>query len=288
MEENVMPEMTFEEALEAMGKRLDADLAEYDHEGAKARMIKRQKAHDPNALSHWFPLVRDAGLPVPETVMLTMSDGALSACMDMIDCALTDDGRAELEAFAADIDAAARQVGYPAFLRTDHGSGKHLWERCCDLRTAEAIPDHIYGLVEWSFMVDFMVLPYRKWAVRERLPVKPLGVCENWEGMPIVRELRVFAEAGKVVCAHPYWPEHALEHAGAGDVDIAALHSMEGAGAALDIARRASEVVEGSWSVDLLDTERGWYLIDMAEAHRSYHWESCPKRKTAPPVKARP
>ena len=46
--------------------------------------------------------------------------------------------------------------------------------------------------------------------------------------------------------------------------------------ALMEIAETASRVCGGSWSVDLLQTERGWFLTDMAEARSSYHWEDCP------------
>lgn len=29
-------------------------------------------------------------------------------------------------------------------------------------------------------------------------------------------------------------------------------------------------------SVDILDTEKGWFVTDMAEADKSFHWEGCP------------
>ena len=32
----------------------------------------------------------------------------------------------------------------------------------------------------------------------------------------------------------------------------------------------------GRWSVDVLETERGWFITDMAQAHVSHHWEGCP------------
>ena len=31
----------------------------------------------------------------------------------------------------------------------------------------------------------------------------------------------------------------------------------------------------GHWSVDILETERGWYVTDMALAPRSWHWPHC-------------
>lgn len=41
------------------------------------------------------------------------------------------------------------------------------------------------------------------------------------------------------------------------------------------IAEKAGKAVGGQWSIDILDTSRGWFLTDMALAHRSFHWEGC-------------
>lgn len=33
--------------------------------------------------------------------------------------------------------------------------------------------------------------------------------------------------------------------------------------------------VKWAWSVDVLETRRGWFVTDMAEAARSFHWPGC-------------
>ncbi len=43
------------------------------------------------------------------------------------------------------------------------------------------------------------------------------------------------------------------------------------------LASRAGAAIGGAWSVDILETTRGWFVTDMAEAHKSYHWPTCPK-----------
>ena len=43
-----------------------------------------------------------------------------------------------------------------------------------------------------------------------------------------------------------------------------------------NLASAAGKAVGGEWSVDILETRRGWYITDMAEAYKSWHWEGCP------------
>jgi len=43
-----------------------------------------------------------------------------------------------------------------------------------------------------------------------------------------------------------------------------------------EYSKKASEVIEGYWSVDFCRAKKGdWYLIDMAEAEKSWHPSSC-------------
>jgi hypothetical protein len=41
-------------------------------------------------------------------------------------------------------------------------------------------------------------------------------------------------------------------------------------------AKAAGCAVGGAWSVDILETKRGWFVTDMAEAEKSFHWPECP------------
>jgi hypothetical protein len=231
---------------------------------------------DRTALSHWFPVVYGAGLPVPNTIIIDMPKEAQEAAFACFDGQEAGD----MSGFIASIDEAARELGYPAFLRTDHTSGKHDWKDNCHLPSAEAIGARVMGIIEYSEIASFIGLPWDRWAVREMLPTKAVGICPRFGDMPICREFRFFVRGGEVVCKHPYWPLAALEQGGAiypGDFDYDAfcrLSSDEDAELSR-IASIAGEVLGGAWSVDLLETERGWFLTDMAEAHKSFHWDGC-------------
>jgi len=67
----------------------------------------------------------------------------------------------------------------------------------------------------------------------------------------------------------------ALERGGTEQVNYEALCRMDDESALVMLATQAGKAVGGAWSVDILETERGWYVTDMAEAHKSSHWEGC-------------
>ncbi|MCB2186261.1 MAG: hypothetical protein KQJ78_07580 [Deltaproteobacteria bacterium] len=231
---------------------------------------------DKNALSYWFPKLEAAGLPVPKTIIVPMPELAQKCLWAALDG--KDLHRAEAEKFFLEISRAANQVGLPCFLRTDHTSGKHGWQSTCYLHSTAVITGHVYSIVEYSVMAGLVGLPWDTWAVREMLPTKPFGVCPRYGNMPICREFRFFVQDARVVCFHPYWPREALEQ-GRASADLAyeELTSLNGEDLReiMDLASSAGRAVGGAWSVDILDTARGWFITDMAEAELSWHWPGC-------------
>jgi hypothetical protein len=229
-------------------------------------------------LSYWFPKLEAAGLPVPKTIIVPMHREAQRNVWAALDGkhGTAEQGAASLQ-FVSDLRGAADSIGFPCFLRTDHTSGKHGWENTCFLPAAESIPSHILAIAEYSAMAGIMGLPFDVWVVRELLPTKPFGVCPNYGNMPICKEFRFFVEDGLVRCHHPYWPLGALEQGGANpDLDYELLCWMGNTAELYVLASAAGKAVGGRWSVDLLETEKGWFITDMAEAEKSFHWERCP------------
>jgi hypothetical protein len=236
---------------------------------------------DKTALSYWFPQLAASGLPVPKTKILRMPVAAQEDIWAAFDGKDGSDGGAAMKQFAAEVAAVAAEFGYPFFLRTDLTSGKHNWENTCFVPAAIDIPRHIFAIVEFSECADIIGLAWDTWVIRELLPTLPLGICPNYGNMPVCREFRFFVDDGKVRCWHPYWPKHALEDGGADlivAIDYDKLCDMGDAAAGLYVlAEKAGRAVGGSWSIDILETRRGWYVTDMAEAHKSFHWEDCKK-----------
>lgn len=228
-----------------------------------------------NCLSWWFPRILAAGLPVPRTRILKAPE-ALEA--DLGSWRRSDPTPWSLVTLADAIRDVAHEVGgFPLFLRTGFGSGKHEWSRTCHVAKSNSVERHVYALFEWSNMVDLLGLPCDTWVVRELMPVK--AAFTAFDGFPVAKERRWFVKDGEVVRWHPYWPPGALEGhvetegwrealAEANRPDPGEVEELRG------LALRASRACPGEWSVDFLHVEgRGWVLIDMADARRSWTWE---------------
>jgi hypothetical protein len=221
-----------------------------------------------NGLEWWFPRIKAAGLPVPKTVIVPTGDCELTRLLEETP-----------EGFAVFVDAvrsAAEQVGWPAFLRTGQTSNKHAWEDTAFLTGPDAIPRHIYALVEFSEIADFMGLDYSHWVVREMLPTMPLGKLTAYRNMPL------FTKDGKVQCYHSYWPERAIRD-GKPDWEwepVSGMRALEIVPSEVEELTTMAEIAaaacpEEDWSIDFLYTARGFFLTDMAIASRSWHWPAC-------------
>jgi len=191
-------------------------------------------------------------------------------------------------------------LGLPCFLRSGQTSGKHEWRDTCFLPSddREVIAHHLYEVVVYSHTADFMGMPCDVWAVREMLPTVPVGTA--YRGMPVCREFRYFIGGGKILCRHPYWPRDAVP--GLTDEQYAKLceppetierpprpkptskieqireyhRGLPDDATADEIVLAVAErFMEAEWSVDLLWTERGWFVTDMARAEDSWHWPEC-------------
>lgn len=229
---------------------------------------------DRTCMSHWLPRLEAAGLPVLRTILTRMPREAYADVFNLFD-GKPIEGPANV--FLRELAAAATEIGYPAFLRTGMTSGKHSWSRTCYLTDPTRLLSHVASLVEFSECVSFVGLSCDWWAVRELLPTMPLTVCPRYEGMPVCREFRCFVAGGEVLCMHPYWPAEALERGGVADPEqvAAQLASCPDEEAVRMLASRAGAAVGGEWSVDILETRRGWFVTDMAEAKKSWHWPGC-------------
>lgn len=241
-----------------------------------------------NCLSYWFPKLQAAGVPVPRTKIVMRPDGLHEPMMSALDGLPFG---AECDGFFRELAVAVEEIGLPCFLRTGQTSGKHNWSRTCYVADAEKIRTHVVALIEFSECCDFLGLPWNVWCVRELLPTKPLLTLGDYGNFPVVKEFRYFVSGGSVVCRHPYWPLRALQEGmtipevSAGQplrrlldmIDRTYKELSEPSSAADALAQRVAAAFDsdGAWSVDVLSTESGWYVTDMAEAARSFHWEGC-------------
>lgn len=232
-------------------------------------------AVDKTCLSYWLPKIIAAGVPVPKTKII---EAPPEVVLSLMQATNGEESDFNLRPFFDTIRNAAIEMGLPCFLRTGHTSGKHEWDRTCFVKSADIIEHHICALVEHSDCVDIIGLPYGIWAVREMLPTIPAGYCEAYRGMPICREFRFFVRNGNFQCWHPYWPREALDQGSPnfiGNFDYDEFCAREEFDDLTALAEKAGRAVGDYWSVDILETKRGWYVTDMAEGDKSFHWEGC-------------
>ena len=235
--------------------------------------VAAMAAPDRNCLSFWFPPIRDAGLLVPETFMVEYEGDLLG----LLDGVKPDD----FDSFVDVLAEYAERVGYPFFLRTGHGSGKHDWDETCFVGSRSEIGRHVARLVEWSFGVDMVGLPTSMWAVRKMIETAPLFTA-FWGHMPITREFRLFVRDNAVEHVQPYWPPDAI----IAPSDLGWRTKLEQANRLTwgerkilaDVAVIATAAVGGGfWSVDFLQDKSGsWWLTDMADGDRSFRWDDTP------------
>ena len=253
--------------------------------------IQKAIKEDKTRLSYWFPTLLAAGLPVPRTVLVEATEEEVINAKHLL---FEDVESKEMHDLVARIKQVTDEIGYPCFLRTDYTSAKHYWDKSCYVTSPDKLFDHVMEIAAFSEASGLIGMPIDVWAVREYLPVKPMGFCRNYENMPVVKEFRVFVDGNKLECIHPYWPKDALER---GQVEWLPENSFcpEVSLSYLDISNRhridylaekVGGILGGRWSVDILDVggshvldEYRWYVTDLAEAHKSWHWPDCHKNQ---------
>lgn len=250
-------------------------------EEMRVRTMQRLQAHDPTCLSWWFPKLVAAGLPVPKTRIERFDDYETARDLEQVL-----DGEPAGPAGRAFIDrlrAAVQEIGCPCFIRTGQTSGKHSWIRTCYLADAALLDHHLYSLIEFSECADFFGLLWNVWVVRELLPTSPVATLPRYSDMPLCREFRCFVDGATLLCHHPYWPRGSIIE-GFRDLPPCIDEIVQQVTELTDqereqvtrLASRAGAVLGGRWSVDILDTRDGWYVTDMAEMQKSWHWPECP------------
>ncbi len=223
-----------------------------------------------NSLDFWYPILQKNNIPVPKTKIIK-TNCELIYLMD-------GEEPKGYNNFINQITKVTDGIGYPCFIRTGYTSAKHYWKDTCYLEKKEDLGSHIYQLVEFSEIADmFGNLKYDVWCVRELLPTKPLFTA--FQDMPITREFRGFWIDGEVRCVHPYWPIDTIRRPSVDNWEELLLksHKMEWNEIIkiMKLIESVGKLFKGDWSIDLLETKKGWYVIDMAIAEQSYHWPEC-------------
>ena len=224
-----------------------------------------------NSLDYWFPVLKKNNVLVPKTEIIKTD-------CDLGYLVMENEAPEGYDNFISQVTEVTDAMGYPCFIRTGYTSAKHDWSDTCYLGKREDVSSHVYRIVEFSECADMIgSLKYDVWCVRELLPTTPLFTA--FRGMPITREFRGFWIDGKIQCVHPYWPVDAIRNPSIDNWKELLLKSHDLCWPEYKVVNRLIKSVgvlfKGNWSIDVLETINGWYVIDMAIAEQSYHWGGC-------------
>lgn len=235
-------------------------------------------AMNPNSALLWLPVIEAAGLPTPKTIVVPYSHRDILPIFD-------GQPAAEAHRLANAVHEAATKIGYPVFLRTDLSSAKHGGRKAWCAGDETEVGRAVYDTLEYNEMAHWMEPngQPRAFLVRQFLDLP--APFTAFHGLPISNEWRFFADENVLICAHPYWPEEALEeHL---DAEVANWRELLRAsigllpGEAATLGQMAVDAATacggGRWSVDFAkDREGKWWLLDMARMESSWHWPGCP------------
>lgn len=223
---------------------------------------------DPNCISYWYPKIVGVVSTPKTAIMKTNVD-----LFELVDGKVPDGYTGFIERLLKMIP---RVGNYPVFIRTGITSNKHDWRNSCYLTKPDDIKRHVWNLVEFSAIAEILGLPCFVWVVREMLPVTPIFHAFNGR-MPIAQEFRLFVRDGKVEHTQPYWPPESIRNPSVDNwrelLDKISQINTDIISSIVGATERVGAIVKGYWSVDWLNTDKGWYLTDMAEGDRSYRWD---------------
>lgn len=223
---------------------------------------------DKNSMLYWWPFLEHVDVPMPRTIIVWTGKKIFQEILD---------GKAFPSYLAKMFQVAAKEIGYPLFIRTDHASGKHDWENSCYVSSAENLLRNIIGVVEFNEIAGFLGLNYNAIIFREYISLNaPFKAFHG--NLPIAKERRYFVDNGKVICHHPYWVEDAIEKTIKKPPDWKKLlrkinqENEEEVYILTKYAEKIGEMLRGYWSIDFAQDQGGtWYFIDAALGENSWH-----------------
>lgn len=229
---------------------------------------------DKSRLSWWYPRLQSAGLNdvMPRTTIIPYQ-GADSPSK-LLDGVTPEGWQRLVYDVGIAVAAEAEASSWPVFLRHDLFSGKHGYAQTCKIASLDQVSAHMTEMVVlWHMENWFASGGDDVWCVREWLTIKR-AVWSAFAHMPIGRERRYIVEDGRVADHFPYWPVAAIEWGSPERVKRAIGSVSDEPYQEIfhltPLAIQAGKALGGSWSIDFMETTRGWFLIDCALADESW------------------
>lgn len=238
-------------------------------------MISREELEEESSMLYWYPKIKDF-LRTPKTVFLPVSTEEHHRMVKSLgETPIPKDIRER-------IYRKADKIGYPLFLRSDQGSGKHQWRDTCYVQNRKSLIPHVASLIEWHECAGIMGLWWDALVFREVLPLESKFTA--FAGMPVSRERRVFVRDGVVECIHPYWVKESIDTYFPDTLpddweerlDYLNCMSCDENEQLSSMGKIFGEELPGYWSVDFAyDIYGYWWLIDAARGELSWHPAEC-------------
>jgi len=225
-----------------------------------------------NSMFYWYDKIKDLPIAQPKTALYKFTGPELEyLAEEMVPLSISEN-----------VQGIVKEIGFPLFMRTDFSSCKHGWKKTCYVESIEVLQRHILELLTNSMMQGWMSYQDTGLVFREFLQLQT-GFTAFRGDFPVNRERRYFIKDGKVQCHHPYWYPGAIDghtktEGWKETVDLLNFETPSEVEILTEYAERVGEVMKGYWSVDFAKgagAESPWYLIDMAEGEKSFHWLEC-------------
>ena len=245
---------------------------------------KMEKHYDlviKSSMINWWSVIKHLDIPMPKTNIVGLTNNDRRSLYGLIENEKLPD------ALKKELLDAANDIGYPLFMRSDQGSGKHQWNDTCFVKDETNLINQLGKLIDWHGSL-FPPMPFGAIVFRSYIEMDS-KFCA-FEGLPIARERRYFIKDGKIDDHTPYWPEDAIrfynstkEYEDAPWKEMLSELNKEApeeidllSGYALEVAKHFKEY----WSVDFCKAKNGdWYLLDMARGEVSWNPKNDEKEK---------
>ena len=256
----------------------------------------RMEMERQSSMLYWWPKILHLDIPQPRTMCIRVKNSDMEAATN--GGPLPD---------LTPVKDAAGIMGYPLFLRSDHMSAKHEWNRTCYVAVPEYLVQQIFNVAETTYLSSmFGEITFNAVFLRQFLDLERAGFEAFGHGFPVSKEVRCFIRDGKKECQHPYWFADAIREWADGMDYLAGkfktktkevipqnwermLEQMNLLSYA-DHARIDSylemlgEAFDGYWSADFAKgTDGKWHLLDMARGEVSFHLPGCKHGPPPPP-----
>ena len=235
---------------------------------------------NPNSALIWLPKIVAAGLPTPRTEIVEYGHHSIASIFDGAKSVV-------FENLVAGVVGACERIGYPVFVRTDLASAKHSGPGAYRISNETEVASRMYATLEDNEMKFWLEAEGPK-AILVREWIAFDSPFSAFADHPINREWRFFADGNHVFCFHPYWPEDAITFyadAMVAPIDwrerLRELHKVPDCIDELkELSIRAAALYGATASVDIAQDKHGkWWVIDMALAEGSVHWQGCENEK---------